>query len=166
MREFLVCAIAPAFLASLFTHILLRVLQSPHSDGVSDFFMSEMCSFPDMPFDQHVFEISPLPQHPNEWHDYLLKFRALAARKFTEKFTPLNEPSQRSNYEAIFLMGFYSDKAGLWLPGDQDLDKLKIDSFKKLCTTIPADDSKFLEAELFKYPFQNRDLSRCTLFRV
>ena len=51
MSQFLVCAIAPAFLASLFTHIFMRFLPSPHSDGVSDFFMyADICPFSDMPF--------------------------------------------------------------------------------------------------------------------
>ena len=157
MREFLICAMAPAFMASLFTHLLLRVLPSPHRDGVSDFFMSDQFAFSDMPLDHHVFEISPLPQHPREWHDYLLKFRALSARTFTEKYTPQGESAQRSNYEGIFLMGFYSDKNELWMPGDQDLEKLKIETFQKLCTEIPADDKKFLEHEFSKYPFKNRD---------
>ena len=157
MSQFLVCAIAPAFLASLFTHILLRVLPSPHSDGVSDFFLSDKFPFPDMPFDQHVFEISPLPQHPKDWNEFLLEFRAQSARTFTEKFTPQGEHTQRSNYEAIFLMGLYSDKFELWKPGDQNLDKLKINTFQHLCTEIPADDKKFLESEFLKYPFKNRD---------
>ena len=58
-----------------------------------------------MPFDKHVFEVSPIPQHPKEWPDFLLNFRAEAARTFTEPFKPKGEQAQRSNYEAIVLMG-------------------------------------------------------------
>ena len=96
---------APAFMAALFTHLLLRVLPSPHRDGVSDFFMSDQFAFSDMPLDQQVFKISMLLQHPREWHDYVLKFRALSARTFTEKYTPQGESVQRSNYEGNFSYG-------------------------------------------------------------
>ena len=70
----------------------------------------------------------------------------------TETSRPQVNQLQPSNYEAIFLMGFYSDKTELWLPGEQDSDKLKMYSFQILCTEIPTDDPKFLEAEFLKYP--------------